>query len=264
MTEYGISDYYATRLSKVGFDFYKFLTYLPFRLEVISPDLHKPADLYFITGKIIRNLDKGKYMVYTVKTVNGEIGVFDFAKKLRYMKDFDDNQEYQILITNSKDYISLVDIVRKSYQTSSSFELGKLENKVYYRPIYSLINFQIRSKQINNIHKDIKSDFYKLNLKGLVPPNSIVPEIMDMEMIHKPTSLEEYRAGIKNWNNFNAFLNIVFLNHLDDIKPNHDTVLNPYPKNFVDDFQKSIDIKLSPSQLKAIDEILTHITFKNN
>jgi hypothetical protein len=261
MTEYGISDYYATRLTKQGFDFYKFLTYLPFRLEVICPDLSKKADLYFITGKIIRNLDKGKYMVYTVKTVDGEIGIFDFAKKLRYMKDFDDSKEYQILLTISKDYITMVDIVLKSHKTSPSFELGKLEDKVYYRPIYSLINFQIRSKQINNIHKDIKSDFYKLNLKGLVPANSIVPEIINMEYIHKPRSLLEYQEGIRNWNNFNAFLNIVFLNHLDDVKPNLDTVINPKPENFVQDFQKTINITLSESQLKAIEIILDHITY---
>jgi hypothetical protein len=261
MTEYGISDYYATRLTKQGFDFYKFLTYLPFRLEVISPELHKPADLYFITGKIIRTLDKGKFMVLTVKTISGEISVFDFAKKLRYMKDYDDSREYQILLTNSKDYITLTDIAPKSYKNSSSFELGKLDNRVYYRPIYSLINFQIRSKQINNIHKDIKPEFYRLNLKGLVPALSIIPEIMNMESIHKPTSLEDYNQGIKNWNNMNAFLNLVFLTHLDDVKPNENTVINPNPKNFVNDFQEAVGVNLSPSQLTAINEILSHITY---
>ena len=261
MTEYGISDYYATRLKKLGFDFYKFLTYIPFRLEVISPELHKPADMYFVSGRITKSLDKGRFMVLTVSTDSGDVSVFDFAKKMKFMKDFDSNQEYQILLTNTKDYLTLTDIAKKDQYTSASFELGRLEDKIYYRPIYSLINFQIRSKQINNIHKNIKREFYKLNLKGLVPDNILVPEIMNMELIHKPRSKEEYNEGIKNWNNFNAFLNIVFLTHLDDAKPNNDTVINKLDPNFVDDFQTKIGVNLSPSQLTAIDNILKNITY---
>lgn len=262
MTEYGISDYYATRLAKLGFDFYKFLTYLPFRLEVISPELHKPADMYFVTGKITKTLDKGKFMVLTIATNTGDVSVFDFAKKLKFMKDFDTHSEYQILLTNTKDYLTLNDIAIKNHSYSSSFELGRLENKIYYRPIYSLINFQIRSKQINNIHKNIKSEFYRLNLTDLVPPNILVPTIMNMELIHKPKSKEEYYEGIKNWNNFNAFLNLVFLTHLDDAKPNHDTVINQLDPKFVNNFQTKIGVNLSPSQLSAIDSILKNITYK--
>jgi RecG-like helicase len=262
MTEYGISDYYSSRLTKMGFDFYQFITYLPFRLEVISPNLNEKADTYFITGRISKVLEKGKYNLVTFITNSGEISLFDFSKKTKYLKDLTFSNQYQAIMTMNNEYYNLVDLSPLKAILGDVYELGKLKQIKYYKPVYTLINYQIRSKQINNIHQNIKPQFYLLNLIGLVPENSLIPQIINLEPIHKPKSLNEYNQALTNWHNFNAFLNLVFINHLDDYKPNKDTLINPYPERFVEEFEQKINIHLSPSQKIAIEAILDKITYK--
>jgi RecG-like helicase len=261
MREYGVSDYYASRLEKIGFDFYKLLTYLPFRLETISPNIYSQADMYFVNSKILNVINKGKYDLVTVMYKNNEINIFDFAKKTKFINNFE-NKVYQFLFTKSNTYYTLQEINPKESDVVNHFELGKLGDKIYYRTIYPQISFQIRTKQISKIHSNIKDQFYKLNLKGLIPNSPYLDQIIDLRQLHKPNSIEEYNMTLKKWNMFQGFLNLVFLNSLSQTTPTQETLLTEYPSNFITDFENNHNLELSDSQKIAINTILNNITYK--
>ena len=256
-----IGSYYAPRLEKLGFDLYKLITYIPFRLETISPFLNEEASSYFISGTIGAILNKGKHSTVEIITKhNKTVILYDFAKKTTYFKSIHGTQ-YQILFIKNNNYLTIVDIAQKSGIESETFELGKLSNKIYYRPVYSQLNYQIRSKQINKIITSLPSHLFKLNLIGLVPENNLIPQLLDLENIHKPTSLESFNQGINSWNNFQAYLNLVFLSNLNQTIITKETLITKLDKTLIDEYQEKLNIKLSNSQTLAINKILSNITY---
>jgi hypothetical protein len=253
--------YYEQRLTKIGMNLYKFITYMPFRLEVISPNLYNKADLYHLEGKITNIIDKGKFLNCNIMTRTGEVNFFDFGKKLNYLRGFDINTTYQITLTKSNDYYNLVEIEKKSNSTSKEFILGSLESKDYFRPVYTLLTHQLRSKQLNKIHSYLKPSNYLLNIEGLMPANELVPQILDLRPIHKPHSLEEFNSTMREWTNFQTWLNLVFLDALETIEPNFDTLITPKYVGLLEEFKSATGITLSDSQEKTITNILKQITY---
>ncbi|MGL4757961.1 MAG: hypothetical protein ACRCXZ_01385 [Patescibacteria group bacterium] len=256
-----VGSYYQPRLEKLGFDLYKLITYLPFRLEVISPFFDKEANSFFVTGVLIDINDKGKFSVLTIQTRKGnQMSFYDFGKKSLYQK-LRLQSTYQVLFTKKDNYNSVQEIAIFEGLTTPQYELGKLENKIYYRPVYNLINYQIRSKQINKIISNLPSSIFRLNLEGLVPPNQLIPQILDLEPIHKPDSLENYNQAVRNWNNFQAFLNLVFLQNMNIEIVDENTKINPMTKGIIDEYENKLNIELSKSQKSVIKNILKNITF---
>jgi RecG-like helicase len=260
-----IGTYYSSRLEKLGYDLYKLLTYLPFRLEVISPNLKSEEGLIFLTGTVSNIVNKGKFQTFEFKDHNllYPVNVYDFGKKLTYLKNFNPTSQYQILITKSTTYYNLQEIATLT-TLSDNYELGSLKRKDYYKPVYTQLAFNLRSKQLNKIYASLPSQAMILDLNGLVPVNELIPLQLDMSRIHKPRSIEEYNDGLRDWNNFQAFLNLVFLNNLNIYEKKSGAILNKYPIGFVDEFQKNLNINLSSSQTTAIEEILNNITVKED
>ncbi len=258
-----IGTYYSSRLEKMGFDLYKLITYLPFRLEVISPDIKSENGLIFLTGQVKTITNKGKFQVIEFKdsSLLYPVTIYDFGKKLSYLKSFNNNKQYQVLLTKSTSYYNLQEISEFS-TPSDDFELGRLKRQNYYRPVYIQLNYTIRTKQLNKIFNLIPREAMILNLKGLIPDNNVIPQLLDMNLIHRPKNVEEFNNGIRNWNNFQAFLNMVFLNKLNQYERKTGAYLPSYPDNFIDEFQKNLNISLSTSQLTAIENILSNITVK--
>jgi RecG-like helicase len=258
-----IGNYYSSRLEKLGFDLYKLLTYLPFRLEVISPNIKSESGTIFLTGKISNIASKGKFQTFDFVDPNllYPVTVYDFGKKLAYIKNLNPNNQYQILIIKSTTYYNLQEIAPLS-TLSDDYELGSLKRQDYYKPVYTQLSFNLRTKQLNKIYNSIPSHLMILDLTDLVPENSLIPLKLDMAMIHKPKSISQFNEGLRIWNNFQAFLNLVFLNNLNKYEKKSGALLNQYPIGFVDEFQKNLDINLSSSQLTAIEEILSNITVK--
>lgn len=253
--------YYEARLAKLGMNLYKFITYLPFRLEVISPNLYVKADLYHLEGRITNIIDKGKFLNCNILTKTGEVNFFDFGKKISYLRNFNNSRSYQITITKSNDYYNLVEIEPKSNITSNEFILGSLEPKEYFRPVYTLLTHQLRSKQINKIHSYLKPSSYLLNLEGLIPKNKLIPQVLDLRPLHKPYSKHEFDSTMKDWTNFQTWLNLVFLDSLETIEPNYDTLITPHYEGLLGDFKKATNIDLSKTQVETINSILNQITY---
>jgi RecG-like helicase len=255
--------YYQPRLNKLGFDLYRFITYLPFRLEIISPVLSCKAELYHLTGQIIDVQSRGKFLHCTIKTSNSIVSFFDFGKKINYLNNFNQQNQYQLLLTRSNDYYSLTDIVIYSNKTQNTYHLGHLNpNLTYYRPVYTLLSYQLRSKQINQIHASLAASSYLLNLEGLIPNNNLIPQVLNLRPIHKPQSQVEFDTTLQQWKNLQTFLNLVFLDSLETITPRQDTLITEYPTGLIEQFQQDMNLTLSSSQLTTIDNILSQITYK--
>lgn len=257
-----LKEYYQQKLTKLGYDLYKVITYLPFRLDTISPNLHTKADLYFVTGRITKEEQKAKFTTISVMTKTGIVNFFDFGKKITYLKD--KNINYQFLLKTSNDYLSLVEVSILGKTQSDYFALGNLKEKIYYRAIYNSLSYQIRSKQINLFHQELIDNTYLLNLKGLVPDSMLGSHILDLKPLHKPTNIEEYNKTLRDWNNFQSFLHLCFLNNLDQNKTIEQALATQYPEEMLERFESRIGYNLSISQRQAIDQILKNITYLPN
>jgi hypothetical protein len=274
-----IPSYYQTRLSKMGFDLYKLLTYFPEKLQIISSDLSTKADYYCLKGEVQIIEQNPKFTKFYL-LIGGQEGsgdrirVYDFGKKLKYLRPaliLNENgrsstrQTIEISIKQSGgDYYTLEELKYYDHTNPSS---SKANTRTSFLPKYTNLSFQVRSKQINSIHFWLDKSQYLLNLEGLVPKSLGIPMTLDMAKIHRPSSMEEYKQTLYEWHKLQAFLDIAIVNYQETQKDGALGEGNRLAKiknpelilSILSDFESSHGINLSNSQRSTIEGVFQNL-----
>jgi hypothetical protein len=254
-----LAPYYLKMLDKIGFDAYKFITYFPEKIETVSGDLSVKSDYYQIFGKLKVLDTNSKFVKFSIETDTGEIRLYDFSKKIKFMITkgaVSEGKNIRCLIKQSGgDYYTLVEV--------------RYQNSIYPAliPKYKNISFKIRNKQILQLHFELSNSQYELDLSGLLPKNSFelfgVGQKLSLEQIHKPTSLISYNETLYQWFKLQAFLDIAYFNSLSNLNElKKEEPISSSLKiglTLMEEFDKIKSFELSKSQNDTIEKVIHKI-----
>lgn len=170
-------------------------------------------------------------------------------------------QEFQLLLVNKNNFWNLERFSRlaNTISQNENLELGKSKIQEYYEVYYPKLGF-LPSNYIKSLHFRLKPEDYKLNLHGLVVNNEIIPQLIDMQQVHKPNNYKTYKETLDQWLSFQIYLKLVitkYINHQQIQKFGRATTLD---LKYLKEISGSLPFSLSHSQKTAIWKILQEMS----
>ncbi len=272
----GLSQSQIQKLSQAGIKTqYELITNLPFGVEVILPFGYSEGQYisqnleisFFLTAQLIQFENKKNnfknYLLFQVKTKDGQMmNIFYFGQVSYVIKDLVVGQIYQFLLKKKGDdgklWSSSKFVILNQHSSSNEFILGKAVDKVYFVPKYSKMGI-LQSPFFRQVHTQLQDSQYLIPLQDLVPSNSLVPMTIDLKMIHKPQSIDEFKLGLEIWQCFMAFLRLNLIKFLEQQQESKLVNKSEIDLIFLKKMVEELEYELSDSQKKATWEILNLI-----
>ena len=98
-----------------------------------------------------------------------------------------------------------------------------------------------------------------INITGLVPKNTIIPQIINLSNIHKPATRQQHFDAFNQWVAFKVFLKIALIQYLEQNKQQKMAKTAILDKLFLQRLTSNLPFELSSSQKNTIWDILKEI-----
>jgi RecG-like helicase len=260
----------VNKLNSVGFyDLYSFITYLPFDIVKITPLVNIyttpiQGQTYLTSGRlklITHRTGKQRFLVLDFEG-DFDLRCYLFSVASFTLKALQIGQNYQLLLTyNTSGFWSIEKFapLKDTLSNQKNFILGQAESRDYLLPKY-IKSGEMRNGDFHNLHRKLIPTDYLLNLDGLIPENSILPQILDLSGIHKPTSSENYRQTSQHWTALKVYLRLVLLRYIDEMNQETFALSGKLDLDFLKRLIAKLPFELSNSQKTVIWEILQEVT----
>jgi ATP-dependent DNA helicase RecG len=256
-----------TKVTKVGVQtMYDLITYLPFRLEEIEPfTSSQNADhnkKYLLNGFIASSEIVFKSRKYFRINISGDydISVLFFSYAPYLITLLNSPNEFQFLLQFQNGFWVIDKLIEKKPNPSKDFILGRAEMRKYLVPRY-LKNRDLTNTLLKNIHTRLHDSDYLLSLENLVPPNKIIPNIINLKAIHKPTSYQDYTAAIQQYTSLKVFLRLALINYINQINKTKTGKLSKLDASYLKKISAILPYQLSPTQKTTTWELLQKISY---
>jgi len=262
----------AKKLLGVGVaNIYGLITYLPYDLQEIIPlkDVFNQKDSqgkeFLWQGKLL-NIDfrKGAKR-FLVLDFTGDMSLkcYLFSVASYTLKTLEINQFYQLVLNYNNGFWSILRFAKlQEIQSKPYFLLGSAVSKSYYVPKYNKLSY-LPGGFFNLLHKRLKTTDYVLNLKDLVPENSIIPLNINLSLIHKPETKELYQQAMSQWLSLKVFLKLNLVKYLESLKTKVEISAGNLDLELLKKLSSKLPFELSKTQKTTIWDILQEITTKS-
>ena len=258
----------SQKLVAAGFEnLYNLITYLPFDLAKIRPleniyNLPQEGILYLYSGKLtnITHRTGGKHFLILDFEGQFSLRAYMFSVANYTLKALQIGQNYQLLVVFQGGFWNVEKFAIKSNPKESKlFTLGQALEREYLLPKY-IKRGELRSSDFQALHRRLGSADYVLNLEGLVPQNSLLPQTISLEGIHKPQSMEKYEQAPHQWISLKVFLRLSLLRYMDRVSSQSVAPSGNLDLKFLQKLTKKLPFELSLTQKTVVWDILQEIT----
>lgn len=260
----------STAVRSAGFtSLYDFITYIPKSVVKIVPLQHdivspEPDTQYLWQGvltQITHRKNSQRFLILDFQG-NRSMKFYLFSVASFTLKALKVGMEYQLLLTYRNGFWNILRFApRQATQQVSTFILGKANpDDVYFLPKYGKIG-NLKNSQFLTLHQKLDPKDYILDLVGLVPENSLIPQILNLHTIHHPPSLAKFLETKQMWLSLQFFLRLTLMKYMDISSQSHKSVAGELSVSFLQHLTRELPFELSISQKKAIWSILQDITF---
>ena len=258
----------SQKLVAAGFEnLYSVITYLPFDLAKIRPleniyNLPQEGVLYLYSGKLTNITHRTGGKQFLILDFEGEFSLrsYMFSVANYTLKALQIGQNYQLLLVFRGGFWNLEKFAIKSTPKESKlFMLGQALDREYLLPKY-IKRGELRNSDLQALHRRLGSGDYMLNLEGLVPPNSFLPQVISLEGIHKPQTPEKYEKNLHQWISLKVFLRLSLLRYMDRVNSQSVAPAGNLDLKFLQKLTKKLPFELSQSQKTVVWDILQEIT----
>lgn len=256
------------KLESVGIkSIYDLIILFPYKLDTVKPLKQRshldPAQTLYITNSVLIDATKppGKKFIILKMLINGiEVNINLFAVSKFTLATLKKGTEYQLLLTMSNGFYNIESFAQlSSYVNTTYFILGKAPLDQYLVPRYSKQGI-LSSKFFENLHSKLIPSDYILDLKGLIPSDSIIPLTIDLAKIHHPSSLADFHKTQTDYLMLRVFLKLSLLKYVSEQNQNHQAIAPILDIEYLKSITSSLPYQLTPSQKQTIWEIIQDIT----
>jgi RecG-like helicase len=256
------------KLVNIGLkSWYEVLGYTPFRIQRIVPFREHSEDsqvLYVLNGVLQSFHQRKNYFLLDIDTGSATIQLYFFrispyTRKILYSLQ---GKVVQTTIRKSSGFWSIDRLSEfKGDSGSRNFILGKGDPDNHYLvPVYHSQG-ALKSAFFETVHRRQSPSSYRLDIKGLLPENNLLPEVLNLYPIHHPTSLHDWQKHVREWKLFNLYLRFSLVTYHEKQR-NHKRqgkAIN-IDLDFLKGFTSDLPFELSPSQKLTIWELLQEIS----
>ncbi len=263
-----LSNKQLAKLKTVGIHtLYNLITYLPsgiYRVRPLSkfdrqatdnPKYLDQAVLQSVTPKQGRR--RFLLLQWRSQITNWTYQTYFFSLTKFTLKSLRVGETYQLLLVYQNHFWNLekYSLYKATTLTEQRLVLGASVIKDYVDVYYSQLG-GLKSDFFKSVHRKLLTSDYILNLTGLVLPNEIFPEIINLEKVHKPTSYEDYKTTLDQWISFQVYLKIATNRFLSQQTQQQFGLATNLDLNFLRSMSQALPFKLSESQKLAIWQLL--------
>jgi len=258
------------KLQFAGFhSLYQLITYIPFdlfQIQALTQNTIVKDGVYLADLKILGVEFQKKRKSFLKITVSLKFGtnlvLYSFNTSSWLLKILKPGNQIQAILENKNGLWNLQKAVEKSIGKTDKMELGKAEMKNFLEVKYTRIG-SLTSLFFKKLHTKLPAKVYKINLKGLIPENSIIPTEIDLYPLHFPKDQQEFWQTKKQWLAFKVFLKMA-LNQFMFLQTNQKFA---FPAQIEPEFLRNLasgfDFDLSASQKLSIWDILSGVNLSS-
>lgn len=264
-----ISKNQVQKLESVGINsLYDLITFLPMDFVSILPfdrfsNDPQPRTKYLLQAKLVTvDRRQGSFKPYFYLTLQSDyhrIQAYYFASSIWTMKNLEVGKDFQFLLVHSNGFWQVEKMILAKGFVTDNFALGSATMTQHLLCRYHKKGIFL-SQFFEQIHSQLSPHHYLLNLEGLVPGNNLIPNALNLNLIHHPQSSAHYNQGMKDWVAFKVFLKISLVQYLESEKEQKMARAGSLDKNFLDSIIAKLPFELSDSQFSTTNEILSEIT----
>ncbi|MEM1312298.1 MAG: hypothetical protein AAGF07_02440 [Patescibacteria group bacterium] len=247
------------------FDVYSFITYFPYSLVKVTPltnfrNLESKEQIYLFNGLLKSISHRSGKQRFLVLDFSGQTDMRCYLFKVApyVLKNLQIGNSYQLLLVYNSSGLWVVDkfaILKQPLVDQNILVLGQAKLRDYLVPKYRKVA-ELKDNNFHNLHRRLELNDYKLDLSGLVPIDSILPQSLDLSSIHKPISQEIYNSTLQKWVAFKVYLRLVLLKYLDIRSQNALAKSGQIDIEFLRSMVSKLPFELSHSQKTVIWSIL--------
>jgi RecG-like helicase len=253
----------AHKLESVGIrTIYDLIVYFPYKLDKIIPledfKQHPYHVLFLAHAQLVtvrRKPGKQPILILELETKIGLITAYVFSVATFTLASLTIGTEYQFIMSQKNGFWSVEKFAQLSKKESIYFHLGRSPVRSYIIPRYSKIG-PLQSSFFETVHRQLKPSDYILNINGLVPDQSIIPQLIDMSRIHHPSSHDEYDITYRDFLALKVFLRLTLMRYNEYISKKEYARPTELDKEYLQQVTKKLPYSLSQSQKIAIWDIL--------
>lgn len=165
-------------------------------------------------------------------------------------------QEFQLLLTYRNGFWNLEKFAKVSHiQESNQLLLGTAQMREYLDVYYPKLGL-VSSNYLKSIHRRLQPEDYRLHLGGLVVDNPYIPQVLDLQGVHHPTTLQVYQTTFKQWLSLQFYLKLALIRYAGSLQKQEFGRAATLDLDFVRCLVRALPFELSASQKQAIWEIL--------
>ena|GEM_PF-1005050 len=282
LTEFGFLGFYknmldlSERLSKKQIarlkaagirTLYDLITYLPSGIHRILPlskfdreTTDRPIYLdQAVLQKVIQRQTRRRFLLleWRSQITNWTYQTYFFSLTKFTLKSLRVGETYQLLLVYQNNFWNLekYSLYKATTLTEQRLMLGASVIKDYVDVYYSQLG-GLKSDFFKSVHGKLLTSDYILNLTGLVLPNEIFPEVINLEKVHKPTTYQDYKTTLDQWISFQVYLKIATNRFLSQQTQQQFGLATSLDLNFLRSMSQALPFTLSESQKLAIWQLL--------
>ena len=252
----------TTKLDKIGIrSMYDLITTFPFKLEQIQPyptSQVNPNQKYILNGFIQRFEIVNRGRKYLKIEISGEFSLqlYLFNTAPYILKLLHTESEFQFIISNKNNFLSIEKMAIKNGLVGSGFVLGKAQIKSHIVPKY-LRNLAVTDTTFKSIHSRLLPENYILNLAGLIPENNqLIPQKINLFDIHHPSDTDIYFKTLQQYTTLKVFLRKTVLKRIELISKEKYGTLTKLDQGYLKQLSEGLPYTLSMTQKNTIWDIL--------
>jgi RecG-like helicase len=257
------------KLSGVGINnLYSLITYLPYTIEEIRSleSIFSNQNQKLFWQATLKNIEqkqgnaKSYYLLdFTDNTKTIKCFYFvggDYAKKILKL-----NQKYDLYLSQKNNYFTIEKIkeITEENLPNNSLTTAQNTSKNNILQVKYSQNTFLKSAFFEQLHKQLPDSIYLLDLSGLIPKNSLIPQVINLKKIHKPKTKNEFLEAKKEWTSMQVFLYISLLKYVNDNQKQSVARSSKLDLDFLKKLTSNLPFELSVSQKQTIWDILQSI-----
>jgi len=246
---------------------YDLITYLPSGIHRILPlskfdreTTDRPIYLdQAVLQKVIQRQTRRRFLLleWRSQITNWTYQTYFFSLTKFTLKSLRVGETYQLLLVYQNNFWNLekYSLYKATTLTEQRLMLGASVIKDYVDVYYSQLG-GLKSDFFKSVHGKLLTSDYILNLTGLVLPNEIFPEVINLEKVHKPTTYQDYKTTLDQWISFQVYLKIATNRFLSQQTQQQFGLATSLDLNFLRSMSQALPFTLSESQKLAIWQLL--------
>ncbi len=271
-----LSNKQIARLKVAGIrTLYDLITYLPSGIYRILPlskfdreATDRPRYLdQAVLQKVVQRQTRRRFLLleWRSQITNWTYQTYFFSLTKFTLKSLQVGQIYQLLLVYQNNFWNLekYSLYKATTLTEQRLVLGASVIKDYVDVYYSQLG-GLKSDFFKSVHSKLLTSDYILNLTGLVLPNEIFPEIINLEKVHKPITYQDYKTNLDQWISFQVYLKIATNRFLSQQTQQQFGLATNLDLNFLRSMSQALPFKLSESQKLAIWQLLQDLQVQSD